>query len=181
MQACSLGFLFESCVEGDCAGCEIEFFHKRGRLGGAMNAIHADVLPFDGERAVVSDVVEGDDDILEADVAATGRISSMGKNPHPICKRPPLRWTTKTAASAPSSVGATTRTASSTAHFSENAKPGPSLSPSFTPAPSSPASHPTNWSPTTVSNLEKSHANSVLMILQTQMDPIVGSSPRVRD
>ncbi len=80
-----------------------------------------------------------------------------------------------------SSVGAITRTASSTAHFSENAKPGPSLSPSFTPAPSSPASHPTNRSLTTVSNREKFHANSVLMILQTQMDPIVDSSPRARD
>jgi hypothetical protein len=36
-----------------------------------MHAIHADVFPLDGERALVTDVVQGDDDFFEIDVAAT--------------------------------------------------------------------------------------------------------------
>jgi hypothetical protein len=35
-----------------------------------VDAVHAHVLPLDGERALVADVVERDDDLLEVDVAA---------------------------------------------------------------------------------------------------------------
>ncbi len=34
-----------------------------------MDAVHATVFPFDGEGAAVADVVQGDDDFLEMDVA----------------------------------------------------------------------------------------------------------------
>jgi hypothetical protein len=35
-------------------------------------ALHAAVFPFDAQRALVADVVEGDDHFLEVDVAAAG-------------------------------------------------------------------------------------------------------------
>jgi hypothetical protein len=57
-------------------GCwtrEIQAADEGRGLGGAVHAVHADVLPLDRERAAVADVVEGDDDVLELDVAATGR------------------------------------------------------------------------------------------------------------
>src|SRR5690606_30398978 len=56
-------------VEGDGAGREVELADEGGGLGGAVHAVHADVLPLDGERAAVADVVEGDDDVLELHVA----------------------------------------------------------------------------------------------------------------
>src|SRR5690606_14602887 len=49
---------------------EVERAAERRRLGGAVDAVHAHVLPLDGERSLVADVVEGDDDLLEVDVAA---------------------------------------------------------------------------------------------------------------
>src|SRR5690606_18612904 len=42
-------------------------------LAGAMFAVHADVFPFDRERAVVADLVKRADDLLEIDAAATWR------------------------------------------------------------------------------------------------------------
>ena len=42
-----------------------------GAFGGAVEAVHAAVFPFDREWAGVADVIEGDHDFLEIDVAAT--------------------------------------------------------------------------------------------------------------
>src|SRR5690606_21208442 len=49
---------------------EVEAAAERRRLGGAVDAVHAHVLPLDREWPLVADVVEGDDDLLEVDVAA---------------------------------------------------------------------------------------------------------------
>src|SRR4051812_33874548 len=38
-----------------------------------MDAIHPDVLPFDGERAGVPDIVQGDHDVLELNVSVPER------------------------------------------------------------------------------------------------------------
>src|SRR5690606_25251602 len=65
-----LVFLVEGGVEGDGALGEVDVFAEGARFGGAVLTVHADVLPLDGERAVVADVVESDDDLLEVDVAA---------------------------------------------------------------------------------------------------------------
>src|SRR5690606_27660742 len=65
-----LVLLVEGGVEGDVAAGEVEFANEGGGLGGAVDAVHADVLPFHGERALVSCVVECDDDVLKLHVAA---------------------------------------------------------------------------------------------------------------
>src|SRR5690606_11179053 len=41
-------------------------------LGGALEAVHAGVLPFDGDRSAVADGVEGAEAVLPGDVAAAG-------------------------------------------------------------------------------------------------------------
>jgi len=64
--------LVEGGIESDVAAFEVETAHEAGGFGGAVDAVHVDVLPFDGEGALVADVVEGDDDVLELDVTATG-------------------------------------------------------------------------------------------------------------
>jgi len=46
------------------------FLTKAAGFGRAVEAVHAAVLPLHGERAGVADVVEGDDDVLETDIAA---------------------------------------------------------------------------------------------------------------
>jgi hypothetical protein len=43
--------------------------HEGGGLGGAVDAVHANIFPLDGEGAAVAGVVEGDDDVLELDIA----------------------------------------------------------------------------------------------------------------
>src|SRR5205807_8308804 len=62
----------ELCIERDGRRLEVDLFHEGGGFGGAVLSVHAAVFPFDRERALVADVVEGDDDLLEVDVAAAG-------------------------------------------------------------------------------------------------------------
>src|SRR5207249_652183 len=69
----SLVFFVERRVEGDRAAGEVELAQEGARLGDAVLAIHADVLPLHRERAGVADVVERDDDLLEIDVTAANR------------------------------------------------------------------------------------------------------------
>jgi hypothetical protein len=40
-------------------------------------AVHALIFPFDAQRALVADVVEGDDDVLELDVAVPSERKSQ--------------------------------------------------------------------------------------------------------
>lgn len=40
---------------------------------GAVNPVHADILPLDREGSPVGDIVQGDDDVLELDVAVAER------------------------------------------------------------------------------------------------------------
>src|SRR5437763_9846601 len=60
-------------VEGDAGRREVDPFHEGAGLGGAGFAVHAAVFPLDGERALVADVVEGADDLLEVDAAVAKR------------------------------------------------------------------------------------------------------------
>src|SRR5262249_4908726 len=46
---------------------------KRARLGRAVFAVHARIFPFDAQRALIADVVEGDDDVFEFDIAVAER------------------------------------------------------------------------------------------------------------
>src|SRR4051812_3744652 len=48
---------------------EVHLLHERRRLRGPVFAVHPAVLPLDGERPLVADVVERDDDLFEVDVA----------------------------------------------------------------------------------------------------------------
>src|SRR5579862_7045575 len=43
---------------------EIKLLHEGAGFRGAVFAVHAAVFPFDGERAGVADVIQGDDDFL---------------------------------------------------------------------------------------------------------------------
>jgi hypothetical protein len=61
---------FEGGVERHARRREVEGLAERRGLGGAVDAVHARVLPLDRQRAPVADVVERDDDLLEVDVAA---------------------------------------------------------------------------------------------------------------
>src|SRR5690606_35157833 len=56
-------------VESDVRWLEVEALDVSAGLGGAVLAVHAAVFPFDAQRALVLDVVEGDDDLFEVDVA----------------------------------------------------------------------------------------------------------------
>ena len=62
--------LLESGVEGYGRGLEVYALDEAERLGGAVLAVHAAVLPLDRERALVVYTVEGADDLLEVDLAA---------------------------------------------------------------------------------------------------------------
>ena len=62
--------LLESGVEGYGRGLEVYALDEAERLGGAVLAVHAAVLPLDRERALVVYAVEGADDLLEVDLAA---------------------------------------------------------------------------------------------------------------
>lgn len=57
-------------VEDDIGGGEVDVLAVIAGFPGTVFAIHAAVLPFDGEGAGVLDVVEGADDFFEIDVAA---------------------------------------------------------------------------------------------------------------
>src|SRR5262245_55828761 len=57
-------------VEGDTRRFEVDPFHEGARLGSAGLAVHAAVLPLDGERAGIADVVEGADDLFKLNAAA---------------------------------------------------------------------------------------------------------------
>ena len=59
-------------VEGDGRGLEVDLLYEGRGFGGAVLSIHPAVLPFNRQRALVADVIEGDDDLLEVDVAAAG-------------------------------------------------------------------------------------------------------------
>ena len=65
----SLVRFIEGSVKGDFAGWEIHAANESCRFFRAVDAIHANVFPFDRERTFVSDIVERDDDVLEFDVA----------------------------------------------------------------------------------------------------------------
>src|SRR5690606_39734462 len=58
-------------VERACWRLEVERADVRRALGRAVHAVHAAVFPFDRQRPAVADVVQGDDDLLEVDVATT--------------------------------------------------------------------------------------------------------------
>src|ERR1051326_7247310 len=65
----SLVLLVELRVEDDRARGEIDLAHEGAGFRRAVHAVHAAVFPLDAERAAVADVVQGDDDVLELDVA----------------------------------------------------------------------------------------------------------------
>src|SRR5207249_4555175 len=58
-------------IERDLRRGEVNLLDERGGFGGAVFSIHSGVLPFDAQGALVVDVVEGDDDFFEVDVAVT--------------------------------------------------------------------------------------------------------------
>lgn len=60
----------KSGIKGDAAGWEVEFPNKGSSFGGAVDAVHANVFPFDRKGAVVADVIESDDDVFKLDIAS---------------------------------------------------------------------------------------------------------------
>ena len=63
------GSTFESSVESDVAGREVDLADERAGVLRAVFTVHAAVFPFDGERALVADAVQFADDLLEIDTA----------------------------------------------------------------------------------------------------------------
>src|SRR5436190_16674108 len=59
----------EGGVERRATRGEIQATHESNSLGGTVHAIHAGVLPLDGQRAAIADVVERGDHVLELHVA----------------------------------------------------------------------------------------------------------------
>ncbi len=57
--------LVESGIEGDGVNREVEATDKSTGLGGAMDAIHPTVFPFNRERAAITHIVEGNDDAFK--------------------------------------------------------------------------------------------------------------------
>src|SRR5437870_3702650 len=55
-------------IKRNRAGFEVELLDELAGLGGPVLAVHAAVFPFNAERALVADVVEGDNDFFELDV-----------------------------------------------------------------------------------------------------------------
>ncbi len=60
-------------VESGRVRCEIQFADEGAAFGRAVDAIHAAILPFHGERAAIANVVQRDNDFLEVDVAVAER------------------------------------------------------------------------------------------------------------
>ena len=52
---------------------EVEPPDKRARFGRPMLAIHAGILPFNGERAVIADAIKRPDDLFEIDASPPER------------------------------------------------------------------------------------------------------------
>src|SRR6516164_25937 len=65
--------LFKRRVERRSARGKIIGLHISARLRCSMDSVHSGVLPFDRERATVSDVVQRDNDLFETDVAVANR------------------------------------------------------------------------------------------------------------
>jgi len=68
-----LVFFVEGGVEGQGAGLEVDFLGKGTGFFRTVETVHAAVFPLDGEGTCVGDVVEGNDDFFEVDVAVTKR------------------------------------------------------------------------------------------------------------
>lgn len=64
-------FLIERRVERSVAWLEVGALDEGGGFRCAVNPVHAGVFPFVGQGAVVADVVEGADDLLEVDATVT--------------------------------------------------------------------------------------------------------------
>src|ERR1700722_4029034 len=60
-------------VERHSARSKIIGTNIPARLGCPMDTVHSDVFPFDRQRAPVADVIEGDDDLFEADISMSDR------------------------------------------------------------------------------------------------------------
>ena len=52
---------------------EIVTFYVLIGYGSAVHAVHADVLPLDRQRALVTDIIERHDDVFEIDIAVADR------------------------------------------------------------------------------------------------------------
>lgn len=63
-----LVFFIKSGIKGDITARKIKISCKISSFFGTMETIHANILPLDGERACIANIVECDDDILELDV-----------------------------------------------------------------------------------------------------------------
>ena len=68
---CRTGLLHRG-VERDLRRREVRLADERERVGRAPVAVHAAVLPFDRERALVADPVQSAEELLEIDVAVAG-------------------------------------------------------------------------------------------------------------
>ena len=61
--------LIERRVEGHLRRLEIRLLDRRTRLRGPVLAFHSAVLPLHLKRTLITDVVKGNNDLLEVDVA----------------------------------------------------------------------------------------------------------------
>src|SRR5436305_605323 len=75
MASLLLGLTFgEGGVEQPTGGLEAHLLlDEPCRFGGAVFAVHAGIFPLDGKGTVVADVVQRPRDLLEVDLASTGR------------------------------------------------------------------------------------------------------------
>ena len=59
------GSTFESSVESDVAGREVDLADERAGVLRTVFTVHAAVFAFDGERALIADAVQFADDLLD--------------------------------------------------------------------------------------------------------------------
>ncbi len=64
-----LFFAVKCRIKGDTTRGEIVGPHVATRFCPPMDAVHPNVLPFDGERAAVPDIIQCDDNFLESNIA----------------------------------------------------------------------------------------------------------------
>jgi hypothetical protein len=60
-------------IESDITWSKVIGLHVAARFCRTMDAVHPNILPFDGERAAVPDIVQCNDNFLESNIAMADR------------------------------------------------------------------------------------------------------------
>ena len=95
-------FLVESRIENHVTGRKIKILGKSTALGCAMESVHPSILPLNGQRSRIGNVVQSDDDFLEIripaayrtklpETARVGEVRMATKDAHTSISVPPPR------------------------------------------------------------------------------------------